>query len=722
MRTIRSPANGVIAERYVSPGERVEEKPIVRLATIDPLRVEVVVPAQLFGSIQAGAWLNVVPELPNAKPRLAKVVLVDSLIDGPSNTFRARLQLPNANYEVPAGLRCSVELGTEGRRAPPPSSRSASRCPQCGPRATCRRGSPVARSRRPRRQRATALRRRSAGAALALLGRPRSVAARRGARFAGEPSSAFWRASRRRSCRKRAPRRRRHTRSYSSMPRRRMPSASLPTSRRSPDERSTSYASERDEDGLARISAELAARQDISAVHIISHGSDAAVYLGRSVFDLQSLETRAGELAGWSGSLTADADVLIYGCEVAQTAAGRAMLERLAALTGADVAASTDPTGTAALGGDWNLEYSTRAIEAHLALSQAAQDEWFGLLAVANVGASQDTYIMFQPPSDLKNFGTSTTLIADRESTDLQRVLVQFHLNAIPANATINSATLNMQAAQIDGALNIGVYEIQESWSEGVKDGGTGAASWDQRVPGTPWTSAGSTFDPTAVASINANAAGQHSWDITSLVQAWVDGSKANNGVMIGSPDGGGNRTVTYDSRETVGGSAPVLVIDYTVNPVNDAPAGREQCGHHGRGRHVRVQRGGFRLQRRRRQRVRSGEDYEPAGGGNADQQRYRGRPPANSFQRRTSKPGCCASRRPPARAARPTRASPSRCKTTAARQWRFGPRSGRAHDDGERERREQRAGARRRNDLDRSSRTAWRTAARWSRISSPVM
>ena len=123
MRTIRSPANGVIAERYVSPGERVEEKPIVRLATIDPLRVEVVIPAQLFGSIQTGSFLNVVPELPNAKPRLAKVVLVDPLIDGPSNTFRARLQLPNANYEAPAGLRCKVELGTEtqaGAGAMPP--------------------------------------------------------------------------------------------------------------------------------------------------------------------------------------------------------------------------------------------------------------------------------------------------------------------------------------------------------------------------------------------------------------------------------------------------------------------------------------------------------------------------------------------------------------------------------------------------------------------------
>ena len=113
MRTIRAPANGIIAERYVSPGERVEEKPVVRLATIDPLRVELVVPAQLFGSIRTGAWLKVLPELPNVSPRPAKVVLVDPMIDGPSNTFRARLELPNAKYEVPAGLRCKVDLGLD---------------------------------------------------------------------------------------------------------------------------------------------------------------------------------------------------------------------------------------------------------------------------------------------------------------------------------------------------------------------------------------------------------------------------------------------------------------------------------------------------------------------------------------------------------------------------------------------------------------------------------
>jgi RND family efflux transporter MFP subunit len=113
LRTIRSPVTGVIVDRYMSGGERVEEKPIVRVATVDPLRVEIVVPAALYGTIATGARLTVTPELPGATPRQAKVSLVDSVIDGPSNTFRVRLEMPNANYELPAGLRCKVELGVD---------------------------------------------------------------------------------------------------------------------------------------------------------------------------------------------------------------------------------------------------------------------------------------------------------------------------------------------------------------------------------------------------------------------------------------------------------------------------------------------------------------------------------------------------------------------------------------------------------------------------------
>jgi RND family efflux transporter MFP subunit len=110
-RVIRSPIDGVVVERFLNSGERIEQKPALRVAKIDPLRVEVVVPASLFGRIQPGVAGNVRPELPNAAPLQATVTLVDRVIDAASNTFRVRLQLPNPDLAVPAGARCRADFG-----------------------------------------------------------------------------------------------------------------------------------------------------------------------------------------------------------------------------------------------------------------------------------------------------------------------------------------------------------------------------------------------------------------------------------------------------------------------------------------------------------------------------------------------------------------------------------------------------------------------------------
>ena len=135
LRTIRSPSHGVVADRYLSVGERVEEKAVFRIAVVDPLRVEVVLPAQLYGQLRTGMSLNVTPELPGAAPRAAKVVLVDRLIDGASNTFRVRLELPNANLALPAGLRCKADLAS-ARETPASAPRNAA--PKSVPKAAAR--------------------------------------------------------------------------------------------------------------------------------------------------------------------------------------------------------------------------------------------------------------------------------------------------------------------------------------------------------------------------------------------------------------------------------------------------------------------------------------------------------------------------------------------------------------------------------------------------------
>ena len=110
LRTIRSPADGVVADRYMSVGERVEEKPVFRIAVVNPLRVEVVLPAPLYPVVRKGTQLRITPDFPNAQPRVATVALVDGVIEGASNTFRARLSLPNPGNSLPAGLRSKAEL------------------------------------------------------------------------------------------------------------------------------------------------------------------------------------------------------------------------------------------------------------------------------------------------------------------------------------------------------------------------------------------------------------------------------------------------------------------------------------------------------------------------------------------------------------------------------------------------------------------------------------
>ena len=144
------------------------------------------------------------------------------------------------------------------------------------------------------------------------------------------------------------------------------------------------------DDGLALIGDTLAARHDISAVHVLAHGSAGQLQLGSSRLDGATLLQRAGAIAGWSQALTEDADLLLYGCDLAQSAAGQQLVQGLAALTGADVAASTDLTGAAAAGGDWVLEYTTGGIETAVAPTLFAQARWGGVLATYTVTNTAD--------------------------------------------------------------------------------------------------------------------------------------------------------------------------------------------------------------------------------------------------------------------------------------------------------------------------------------------
>ncbi len=518
-------------------------------------------------------------------------------------------------------------------------------------------------------------------------------------------------------------------------------------------------------DGIAQISEALAERDGVAAVHFFSHGADGTLALGSTRLSSANLADHAESLRGWSGALATQADLLFYGCDLAASAEGRSFVESVAALTGADVAASSDPTGASILGGDWHLEHATGFIETEVAVSPRLQEEFASVLAVgvdasssglttdqssvtvshttsgtnrlmlvgvamdphgdsvssityngvnltfvgaeeasgthsrveiwalvapdtgthdvvvnltgtshngvtvgvttftgvnqtapllhfssasgssttasatvvsatddlvfgavhshngadvvpdasqtelwdvvsdqSNGGGSvaagaasvvtswtvadsewsvaavsvqadtnaseltslspvQDAYIQLKNPTT--NTGTDGTIVVDREDGDLQRALLQFDLSSIPAGSTIHSASLKLEATSVDGLLNIDVHQILEPWAEG-------STTWNERSSGTSWSTAGGSFDPTALDSLAITAKGQHAFDITNLAQDWLDGAQQNDGVLLASFDGGGNRTVIYDSRE--GTVAPALEIIYTPPATNQPP------------------------------------------------------------------------------------------------------------------------------------------------------
>ena len=124
------------------------------------------------------------------------------------------------------------------------------------------------------------------------------------------------------------------------------------------------YFLQADSEGLEEIAAVLDGRNDIDAVHLISHGSESELQLGNAVLTAESmLHEHADELAVIRAALHEDADLLIYGCNFGAGQSGQAAVEQLARSTGADIAASDDLTGAAELGGDWDLEVRLGVIQ-----------------------------------------------------------------------------------------------------------------------------------------------------------------------------------------------------------------------------------------------------------------------------------------------------------------------------------------------------------------------
>lgn len=110
-KTLTSPVDGVVVSRGASVGEYQDgTEPLLTVAVMDPLRVEAFVPIDYFSSIAVGQTVTIVPEAPIGGRFAASIAVVDRVFDAGTGTIGVRINLPNPENKLPAGLRCSVEF------------------------------------------------------------------------------------------------------------------------------------------------------------------------------------------------------------------------------------------------------------------------------------------------------------------------------------------------------------------------------------------------------------------------------------------------------------------------------------------------------------------------------------------------------------------------------------------------------------------------------------
>ncbi|WP_348814291.1 VCBS domain-containing protein [Halomonas sp. H10-59] len=143
-----------------------------------------------------------------------------------------------------------------------------------------------------------------------------------------------------------------------------------------------------DENGIEAITAALAGMDQVESVEIFSHGASGQFQLGDTLVGNDTLTSLTASLGQWREALTADADLLLYGCRIGATDAGLELVEGLASATGMDVGASTDDTGHSGLGGDWELERQQGQLADDRGVALAALAPLDGLLADAEPTAS----------------------------------------------------------------------------------------------------------------------------------------------------------------------------------------------------------------------------------------------------------------------------------------------------------------------------------------------
>lgn len=319
-------------------------------------------------------------------------------------------------------------------------------------------------------------------------------------------------------------------------------------------------------DGVQQIADSLAGRTGVDAIHLISHGSSGALHLGTGTLTTESMSGEyAGELAAIRAALSERADLLVYGCDFAEGQTGLDAVQRLADLTGADIQASTDVTGHISLGGDWEFEVQTGAIETNLVVTDSVQMNWVGLLGTETVRDN------FSTESYSNNNGTQSwssnwsETDADGGGAGGGDVRVNSSQLRIDADSVGNQVSRQVNLSGTSGATLSFEYNNTLSGSDRIEmrvsaDGGTSYTTLAAGVFSTAANtgSGTATFDISAYASANTRiqfmvtGSGGSDRLYVDNVQVSYNTGAANSAPAISSNGGGPTASVAAGENGTV--------------------------------------------------------------------------------------------------------------------------------------------------------------------------
>ncbi|WP_160829684.1 DUF4347 domain-containing protein, partial [Nitrosomonas sp. JL21] len=299
-------------------------------------------------------------------------------------------------------------------------------------------------------------------------------------------------------------------------------------------------------DGVGQIHGYLTnTTGSISTVDIVSHGDAGVLYLGSTALSSDNIAQYEDELSNIGHQLAQNANILLYGCYVAAGQAGQRFIDRLAELIGADVAASTNLTGAAALGGDWVLEAVNMGGEVRAGALQIPAYQGALVSITGNSWNNPATYT---------------------EQSAATRIDTNVSINSWN-NGTNTSLTISVASAHAGDQLTVlstsGNNQISVSGSNIIYTSGFGSGT--PAIIGTINSTNNGINGKSLVINLNNNTATN-----SNAVQALARALQFAN---TSDAPPSGNRAITLTLDDTSGGTVSSSGASVTITPVNDTPA-----------------------------------------------------------------------------------------------------------------------------------------------------